>query len=224
MIRLAGGVPHKGWIALSSLSVAALIWGSLQSLWEPAECQNFIILELPTLSSLASSYKKVVGRAGEQHGCFVFSGKLTKTGLRFEVSTEWRPLLSGSQHCLISKCDAASWFLVNFNFATPVQQLAGCDPWLQLHTISSCQQGFPGWLPLTFCGGSRRTSLPLLPRGCIVLFLGLTLLKESNNLTASSVASACTLSHHCVLTAWREYSLSLSKKQTFVLFQSFASI
>lgn len=87
MIRLTGGVSHKGWIVLSSLSVVALIWESLQSLWEPAECQNFIIPELLTLSNLASSYRKVVGRAGEQRGCFVFSGKPTKMGLRFEVST-----------------------------------------------------------------------------------------------------------------------------------------
>lgn len=73
-------------------------------------------------------------------------------------------------------CLSAAWrsFLVSSKFLTsaPLCLLTGCDPWLLLllHPVSLCQQEFFGWFLLAFCGW---TSRPLLPCGCIMVFLEL---------------------------------------------------
>lgn len=138
--------------------------------------QNTIILiifELSTsLSNSANRFQKGCWESRQAVQLLWFLGETTKMRLcGLKLSKRWRFLFSSSQHCLLPKLGAVSWFTVN----SSLQQLYASwqDVTPGSSSFSLCRQEFPGWFLLFFCRFSRCTTLLLLPCGCIMVFLEL---------------------------------------------------
>lgn len=138
--------------------------------------QNTIILiifELSTsLSDSANRFQKGCWESRQAVQLLWFLGETAKMRLcGLKLSKHWKFLFSSSQHCLLPKLGAVSWFTEN----SSLQQLYASwqDVTPGSSSFSLCRQEFPGWFLLFFCRFSRCTALLLLPCGCIMVFLEL---------------------------------------------------